>query len=329
MSKRNLSGADIVVTGGAGFIGSNLTIDLVGRGADVTVIDNFDEEYGGNTHNLAPVRDDIELITADVRKRQSIRSPIADADIVFHLAAQLSRKVSMESPQRDINTNCRGIINVLETVRNDNPGAKVVFAGSQAQFGSPQETPLTENTPTNPVDIYGADKLAAELYCKIYYESHGIDTTTLRLTNVYGPRSQLDNPNYGVINRFLRLAMENEKLPVFEPGDMKRDPVFVGDVVDAFVSAARTPASEGETFVVGSGSSVTILKLARTITSVVGGGRVNIVPWPEDWDKIRVGDIVVDVSKSERVLGWEPTVSLKDGLKATINYFEKNIDQYI
>lgn len=329
MTKSLSEDSSALITGGAGFIGSNLMHSLVDQGVDVTLLDSMSEEYGANRRNLSPISDEIELRVGDVRDKETVSNLVKDVDVVFHLAAQLSRPMSMEEPERDIDINCNGTITVLETVRKYNPTAKVVYTGSQAAFGEPSELPITETTDDNPVDIYGVNKLAGEHYCNVYYRAHGLKTTTVRLTNVYGPRAQLINANYGVINKFLRLALEEEQLTVYEPGTMKRDPIFVDDVVRALILAAESADANGEMFVIGSGNPVTIYELAETIVEVAGKGRVEMVPWPEDWESIRIGDIYTKPTYAYETLDWKPSTELEDGMEQTVTFYENHQDTYL
>lgn len=321
------AGADVLVTGGLGFIGSNLVHRLVESGSDVTVLDSVDDEYGGNWFNVAKVEDSIDVAIGDIRDEGTIIDLIDGKDFIFHLAAQLSRPISISDPQFDVTVNCTGSLNVLQGARESSTNPIVVFTSSQAVFGSPSELPLTEESPDDPIDIYGANKSAAENYFNIYQQVHGVSTRSVRLTNVYGPRAQLDNPKYGVINKFVRLAFQGETLTVYEPGTMRRDPVFVGDVIDGLLLAG-TEGDAGEDYIIGSGKSFTIKALASTIVDAVGQGSVELTEWPEDWDSIRVGDIEVDNTKARRELGWEPNVSLKEGMKRTADYFDGNLNEY-
>lgn len=319
-----------LVTGGYGFIGSNLATALCEQGVVVTVLDNLYDEYGSNPANLDLSQENLQFVKGDVRNKAVTRDAIADVDVVFHLAAQLSRPRSLEEPHHDIDVNCKGTVTVLDAVREVNPGATVVFAGSQAEFGVPSELPLTEDMPDRPVDIYGANKLAAENYCRVYRKVHDIDATTLRLTNVYGQKANLQNTNYGVINKFIRLAFQDDSLTVFEPGDMQRDPVYVQDVVGALVAAATTPLDKKRgTYVIGSGHPVTIRELAEMIVDTVGSGDIEMVPWPDDWDSIRIGDLYADPEAAASDLNWEPKTSLDDGLKRTIEFYRRNRDDYL
>lgn len=320
-------GARAVVTGGLGFVGSNLARELLDRGADVTVLDARLEGYGANERNLAGVADAVTVETVDVRDAAAVRGSVERADYVFHLAAQLSRPTSMDEPRTDLRINCEGTLNVLEAARGAADPPAVVFASSQAVYGRPESLPVTERTPPNPVDVYGTNKLAGEHYADLYRETHGLDTTVVRLTNVYGPRAQLHNPNYGVVQRFLRLALCDEPLTVFEPGTMQRDLLYVDDAVAGILSACRT--GEHDLYLVASGESVSIEGLAERIVSVAGSGRVEMVEWPDEWDGIRVGDLRADPTRLRRDTGWTATTPLRDGLAETVAFYRRHRDAYL
>jgi UDP-glucose 4-epimerase len=323
----DFDGKEAVVTGGLGFVGSNLTRRLVHEGASVTVLDARLDAYGSNEYNLEGVRQDVDVVELDVRDGDSVREHVAETDYVFHLAAQLSRPISMNEPVTDLQINCEGTLNVLDAAAAGDDPPKVLFTSSQAVYGRPNSLPLTEQTPPNPLDMYGAHKLAGENYTKIYRQSHGVDTTVVRLTNVYGPRAQLHNPNYGVIQRFIRRALTDDTLTVFEPGTMLRDFVFIEDVVEGLLSAITT--DERSLYLVSSGESTSILELAERIVETADSGRVELTEWPEDWDSIKVGDIRTDPSQLSRDTGWEPTTGLEDGLPETLSFYEENREEYL
>lgn len=318
-----------LVTGGAGFIGSNIVHDLVADDIQVTVLDNMSSSFGANESNLSGVQDEIELRRDDITNAEAVKSAVSDVDVVYHLAAQLSRPLSIEKPHRDVEINCNGTLNILEAIKQRNKNIPLIYAGTQAAFGVPNSLPVTEDHPDNPIDIYGANKLAGEHYCRVYSRIHDIPTLTLRLTNVYGPRAQLDNPKYGVINNFLRLAFEGDTLEVFDPGTMKRDPIYVADVVDAFRLATQAASTEGPVFVIGGGNPVSINTIAQQIVDTVGSGEVEIVEWPDDWDSVRVGDIYVDPSRAHEKLGWTPETDLSLGLQQTVDYYKTRLSSYL
>ena len=320
----------VVVTGGLGFIGSNLARELVSSGLSVHIIDSELESYGSNRVNISGIKDEVTIHSADVRNRNKIVECITsiDPDAIFHLAAQLSRPMSLEEPTKDIDINCKGTINILESAKAMDNSPDLIFTSSQAVYGVPQSIPIDEETPAEPIDIYGANKLAGEGYLRTYSNRYDIDTTVCRLTNVYGPRAQLSNPKYGVINKFIRNSINDGDLTVYEPGEMLRDFVYVGDVINAFIKILENRESSYRTYLIGSGRSVSIKQLANMTVKTASGGSVKIVPWPDDWEGIRIGDITADTSKFEQEMGWEPETNIKSGLEKTISYYKDCMGQY-
>jgi nucleoside-diphosphate-sugar epimerase len=319
----------VLVTGGLGFIGSNLAHGLVERGADVTVFDAQLPKMGSNPANVAEIRDDVTVVEADVRDEEAVAEHVREADVVYHCAAQLSRIVANEEPQTDIDINCKGLINVLHAADSADPSPHVVFTSSLAVFGRPESVPVDESTPTEPIDMYGANKRAGEHYCRIYEEMQDVPTTVVRPANVYGPRAPLTVKGYGVQNQFVAGALRAETLTVFEPGTTLRDYVYVGDVVDALVRLGRDERAYGEAYVLGSGEGTTLKELANATVNAAQSGDVELVPWPDEWDKVRRGDVVTDPSKLASTLGWEPTVDLATGLRETVEFYRARREDYL
>lgn len=322
--------SEVIITGGMGFIGSNLARSLVERDVTVHIIDAELPEYGANRANISDVESEVDIHTFDIRDQERLKSLFEKIQpaAVFHLAAQLSRPISVSDPLTDVDINCTGTINVLEAVKDHCPDASVLFTSSQAVYGVPESLPLTEKTETSPIDIYGANKLAGEKYCDVYTKVHGIDIKTIRLTNVYGPRAQLDNPKYGVINKFIRNAITDTELPVYKPGTMLRDFVFIDDVISAIL-AITSDGESGDTYLVGSGTSTSIKELAQTIVDRTGSGEVTMVDWPDDWGGIRVGDITIETEKATTTTEWEPETTLLEGVDRTVEYYSTHLEQYL
>jgi UDP-glucose 4-epimerase len=319
----------VLITGGMGFIGSSLAHRLVDEGASVTIIDARLPGYGANQVNLKGIRDDIRLLEDDVRTRSDLESPIEDTDVIYHCAAQLSRTESMKNPVKDTGINCQGLLNILDICGELEDPPRLVFPSSQAVVGKPSSLPIDGETPAEPLDIYGANKRAGELYCQVYERSKGVPTTVARLTNVYGPRAQFSNANYGVIHQFIRAGIEGESLTVFNPGTMTRDFVYVEDVVSGLLSLGAAENVVGERYLIGSGVSTSIKELANNIVEVTGNGEVELVEWPDDWDSIKIGDISSDPSKLESDIDWQPSTNIDEGLKKTIPYYEDRISAYL
>lgn len=319
---------DVLITGGLGFIGSNLAHDLVELEASVTLLDVNLNGYGANLANIKTIRDAVTIVETDVRDAEAVASHVLKNDVIFHLAAQLSRTISNSEPATDAEINCTGLLNVLSAAESATDPPRVVFTSSQAVVGHPPSLPFDETTRAAPLDVYGANKRAGELYCGLYHESHGVPTVAVRLTNVYGPRAQLSNPNYGVINNFISAALRNEALTVFKPGTMKRDFIYVQDVTRGLRRIGSERQAIGERYILGTGNAITVHSLAELTVEAAGSGSVELVPWPEDWESIRVGDLRSDPSKMYNHYGWEPETDLTKGLSDTIDYYRSRQQAY-
>lgn len=320
----------VIVTGGMGFIGSNLSHRLVKGGCDVHILDAQLPEYGGNKFNIKDIQAEVTCHRIDVRNRSEVMSTFEQIrpEAVFHLAAQLSRTISMSKKSLDIDINCKGTINVLDAVTDHCANADVLFTSSQSVYGIPESLPLTEESQTSPIDIYGANKLAAESYFGLYNQQYNINVTIVRLTNVYGPRAQLANPKYGVINKFIRNALQGETMTVYKPGTMLRDFVYIDDVIEGMLAASRVDSCQ-DLYLIGSGQSISIKQLANLIKDKANDGEIALVEWPEDWGGIKIGDISVTIDKLQRQTKWKPRIDIKNGLERTIGYYDRHIDKYV
>lgn len=318
----------VVITGGLGFIGSNIARKIHPQAESVKIIDAKLEKFGANLFNISDFSESLSVVEADVRNRSSIEDHIADADIVFHCAAQLSRTISMEDPTLDADINCSGTLNVLSIAAEQENPPRVIFTSSQAVVGKPNSLPIDEHTPPDPIDIYGANKAAGEYYCDVYHRVKDVPTTVLRLSNVYGERAQMKNPNYGVINRFFKQSLQDDIITVFKPGEMTRDFIHVSDVVDVLIKAAQSKKTIGEKYMIATGEETTIFSLAQKIVKITGKGTIELVEWPDSWDAIRVGDLSADPSKLRNDLNWNPSIDLEDGIQRTTDYYANNFDKY-
>ena len=233
----NTRGAEILITGGAGFIGSNLATKLVKNGARVTILDAMIKPYGANEFNLKEIKHKITFIKGDIRSIQTVINVVDGKDFIFHLAGQTGRMISMEQPRLDTDINCLGTLAVLEAIRKQKKKPKLIFGSSRGVIGKPIYFPVDESHPTNPRDIYGINKLAAEKYCMLFGEQYDFGVTSLRLNNVYGPKCQIKSNHYGTINLFIAYALQNKILPIFGEGTQTRDYIYIDDVVDAFIKS--------------------------------------------------------------------------------------------
>jgi UDP-glucose 4-epimerase len=322
------AGVNCLVTGGLGFIGSNLAIRLVEMGARVTLVDAMMPDYGGNLFNIAPIRDRVTVNFGDICDRHAMDWLVRGQDYVFHLAGQASHVMSLTDPYPDIEYNIKGTVVVMEALRRFNPAARVVFTGTRSEYGPTTKLPVSEDAPTNPKGIYEISNLAAEKIVQVYNDTHGIRTVPLRLTNTYGPRAQMKHARYGVANWFVRLALDDRTIPVFGDGSAVRDFLYVDDCVDAILLAATSDAAAGQVFNVGVDRPTTMRELAETIVRLTGSGRWELAPYTAERKALEPGDFYSDITKIRRALGWQPHTPLEDGLRLTIAYYRAHKAYY-
>jgi len=326
-SERKFKSKKVLITGGAGFIGSSLAEALVTLGADVTVVDALLPLYGGNLFNLEPVKDKITFIQGDIRDRESMLKLVKDQNYIFDLAAQVSYLDSKDIPFVDLDINCRGHLNVLEAVRQINPKARVLFASSRLVYGKILTVPVTEDHPTNPLSIYGIHKLTAEKYYRYYHDTFGLDTLIVRIPNPYGPRQQMKHNKYSIMGWFLRQAMEGKTITIFGDGEQERDYLYIDDIVDAFLALA-VKGQAGEVYNLGTRERVTFVRMVDEILAVAGTGRKNHIPWPANYEKNETGDYVADTGKIEAVTGWEAKIGLHEGIGKMVDYYRRYQSHY-
>jgi len=323
------AGRRTLVTGGLGFIGSNLVRRLVELGADVTVIDALVPGYGGNLFNVQDVRDRIHLIVDDVRDAPAIEACVEDRDYVFNLVGQVSHTDSMSEPELDLENNCRAPLAVLEACRRANRAARVVYSSTRQIYGRPERIPVEESHPCRPVDVNGIHKWTAEQYHRLYDEVYGIACVVLRLSNTFGPGVLVKHPRQGFIGWFLRKVVEGGEIELMGDGTQLRDMNYVDDVVDALLLAAATPAARGQTYNLGAPAAVSLGDLARRMVEIAGRGSIRHVPFPPERKRIDVGSVTVDWSRIRRELGWSPRVEVDEGLTRSIRYYEQHLERYL
>ena len=321
-------GRRVLITGGLGFIGSNLAIRLVDLGAEVTVVDSLIPGYGGNRFNIAPIADRVSVNVSDIRDEHALPQLLEGRDVIFNLAGQVSHIDSMERPREDLEINCAAQLSLLEAVRRVNPGARIVFAGSRQQYGRPLFLPLTEEHPLHPIDVNGINKTAGESYHLLYHEVYGLQTVSLRLTNTYGPRMLMQHARQGFIAWFVRRAVEGAEIEIFGDGRQLRDFNEVEDVVEAFLLAGASDRAIGRVFNLGHPEPVSLLELTETLLDVAGGGSYRIVPFPEDRARIDIGSVYADPSRIREELGWAPRVPLREGLARMVEYYREHRGEY-
>jgi UDP-glucose 4-epimerase len=309
-----LKGKNILVTGGAGFIGSHI-VDRLCRENKVTVLDNL---FTGSPSNLEESKDRITFIKGDIVDKALLTDVVAEVEIIFHLAAHVGNIRSIKDPYFDMDVNTRGMLNLLEACRNSNV-KRLVYSSSGAIFGEAKYLPIDENHPLNPESPYAVSKLAAEKYAFAFYKVYGIPTTSVRYFNVYGPRQ--DTSEYAnAISIFLGKFREGEPITIFGDGEQTRDFVFVEDVVDANILAATQPAATGEIFNIATGLATSINQIVDIIKQI--SGRESPVIYADP----RVGEVrdsLAEIEKARKVLGYRPQTDLKEGLLLTWNEMVK------
>jgi UDP-glucose 4-epimerase len=322
-------GRRVLVTGGLGFIGSNLARQLVDLGADVLLVDAMIPDYGGNLFNIDGVEDRLRVNIADVRNESGMDILVRDREIIFNLAGQVSHIDSMRDPFTDLDINCRAQLSMLEACRKFNPGVKVIFAGTRQVYGKPDRLPVDENHLVRPIDVNGVNKAAGEYYHLLYHSAFGVRACSLRLTNVYGPRQLIKHNRQGFIGWFIRLAMEGKEIQIFGDGSQMRDFVYVDDAADAFLRAGACEACFGEVFNVGGTEPITHRDLVEILLDVTRTGSVTYVPWPPEKKLIDIGSFYSDSSKFANATGWTPRVPLREGFERTIAYYRAHMPQYV
>jgi UDP-glucose 4-epimerase len=321
-------GKKVLITGGLGFIGSNLAIRLTQEGARVAIADTRTPGYGANPANIQEVRGNVEIHTNDVRDEAAMNRLVTDREIVFHLAAQVSHVMSLSNPYPDIDINIKGTAVVLEACRKRNPEAIVIRSGTRGQYGKAVKLPVTEEAPSDPRGLYEISQLSAEMICRAYTRIHHVRTVPLRLTNVYGPRAQMKHSQFGVVNWFVRLALEGKPIPIFGSGKLLRDFLYVDDCVEALVRAAREPQAVGEILNVGNDRPSTFLEVAQLLRELVPGSSIEFTEFTPERLAQEPGDFVSDITKIRRILGWEPKVELKKGLERTVEFYRERRAEY-
>ncbi len=322
-------GAPCLVTGGLGFIGSNLARRLVELGAQVTLVDSLIPAYGGNLWNIRGVEDKVRVNIADVRDPHSMACLVRGQRYLFNLAGQVSHIDSMTDPETDLDINCRAQLSILEACRLNNPGIRIVYASTRQQYGRPEYLPVDENHILRPVDVNGINKMAGEWYHILYSRVHGIPTTSLRLTNTYGPRMLLKHDRQGFVPWFVRLALLGQEIPVFGDGRQRRDLNYVDDAVEALLMVGPADETIGEIYNLGHEEIVTLLEFVDALLRLCPEARSRIVPFPPDAKRIDIGDYYGSYAKIRAAIGWEPRIALAEGLGRTVAYYRANLEPYL
>ena len=318
----------VLITGGLGFIGSNLARRLVDLGAEVTLVDSLIPEYGGNWFNIADIEDRVEVNISDVRDEHSMKYLVQNQDYLFNLAGQTSHLDSMHDPFEDLDINAKSQLFILEACRHHNADIKIIFASTRQIYGNPKYLPVDETHPLSPVDVNGVNKLAGEWYHLLYNTVYDIRTAVLRLTNTIGPRMRVRDARQTFLGVWIRLLVEGKPFEVWE-GNQLRDFTYVDDAVDAFLMAAASDDANGKIFNLGGDRVVSLKELADLLVEIHGGGAYEVREFPKDRKRIDIGDYYADCSLVRSTLGWEPKVVLPESLQRTLEYYQEHLDKYI
>lgn len=317
---QNAEGADrlrnALVIGGLGFLGGNLSQALLDRQTQVTILAPSVKRHERSADDLE--KQGAAILEGDIRDATVMMRAVKAQDVIFNLAGHSGTLRSMEDPWTDLDVNCRGNLVLLEAVRTENPSAKVVFAGSRLQYGRPVSLPVHEEQPMAPLCIHAVHKVAAEQYFSLYHRLYDLRTTVLRITNPYGPGQPAERSGYGIVNRFIHLALAGQPLPIYGDGSQIRDYLFVDDLTAALLQVGCMQASDGQVYNLGSGKGVRLVDMAKLIIAAAGSGRLQFMPWHPMAERVETGDFVADISKISRATGWHPRVTIEEGLARTV-----------
>lgn len=322
------AGKNVLITGGLGFIGSNLAHRLVNAGAVVTLVDSLIPEYGGNLHNIAGIEERVRVNISDVRDEQSMRYLVQGQDYLFNLAGQTSHMDSMHDPYTDLDINARAQLSILESCRKHNPNITIVFASTRQIYGKPDYLPVDEKHLLRPVDVNGINKMAGEWYHILYHNVYGLRASALRLTNTYGPRMRIKDARQTFLGIWIRLLLEDKPFEVWG-GEQLRDFSYVDDTVDALLLTAQSEAAQGQVFNVGGEPVVSLLETAKLLVEANRGGEYAVRTFPPERKRIDIGDYYASDALLRETVGWRPRVPLADGLTRTIAYYRQHLQEYL
>jgi nucleoside-diphosphate-sugar epimerase len=322
------NGLPVLVTGGLGFIGSNLVRRLVNLGARVQIVDAMISDHGGNLANLGGFEDRVQLNLADLRDPDAMRKLVAGQQIIFNVAGQVSHIDSMKDPATDLQINTLAQVVLLEACRECAPEATIVYASTRQIYGKPDYLPVDEIHPIRPVDANGINKSAGEAYHTLYHQVYGMRTVSLRLTNTYGPRMLIKNARQTFLGIWLRRVVEDGSFEVWG-GQQRRDLAFIDDVVTAFLAAATAEKAWGQVYNLGGCPPVSLEDLARMLVEVAGSGRYEMREFPPERKRIDIGDYFADDRRFRELTGWTPTIDLRDGLARSVDYYRANLSSYL
>lgn len=318
----------VLITGGAGFIGSNLAHKLITLGADVTIVDNLDRDSGANPFNLNGIEKTVRLIQADINDERQMAHAVRGQKFMFNLAGQTSHVGSMQDPFKDLNVNSVGQLRLLEVCRQNNPEISIIFAGTRQVYGRPNYLPVDENHLLTPLDNNGVSKRAGEMYHIVYNRVHGMTTCVLRMTNVYGPRMRIKDDLLTFIGWWFHQLLVGKDIQIFGDGRQIRDINYVDDVIHAMLLCAAHPSANGKIYNLG-GAPISLLDLAELMIRVNGSGSYTLVPFPENRKRIDIGDYYGDYSLIQKDVGWQPQVELETGISNLLAFYRMYKEHYL
>lgn len=324
-----LKGKKVLITGGLGFVGSNLAHRCVELGAEVTIYDSLASNSGGNIYNINDIRNDVKVIFSDILDSNEVTHAVYEKDILFNCAASTSHPLSMHQPFLDLDVNSKGLLILLDTARRFNRSIKFIHIGTSTQLGILKYTPADEQHPEFPTDIYSANKSVSEKYAMIYSKAYGMDITVIRLSNCFGPRACISSPDFTFNNYFIGLALQNKEITIFGEGRQLRNFLYISDAVSALISASLTPEIFGDVYFAVGDEHCSVADIAKKIISVFGKGSLRFINWPPDRKATEIGDAIISNKKIKECLGWKPEFSLERGLQETKEYFDKHKSFYL
>jgi nucleoside-diphosphate-sugar epimerase len=326
--RKDFAEKKILITGGLGFIGSNLARRLVQEGAKVTLVDSLIPKYGGNRANIADFSERVDVNMNDVRDLHAMRHLVKEKDYLFNLAGQTSHLDSMTDPHTDLEINCRAQLSILEACRQQSPGIRVVFASTRQIYGKPDVLPVDESHLLRPTDVNGINKMAGEWYHILYSQVYGIRACSLRLTNTFGPGMRIKDARQTFLGIWIRRILEDKPFEIWG-GEQKRDFTYVDDCVEALLLAATRPEAEGQIFNLGGCETVTLKEVGDLLQKIEPRAQYELRTFPAERKAIDIGDFYADFSKIQHQLGWAPRIDLETGLRKTLAYYRKSVNAYL
>lgn len=321
------NGCCALVTGGLGFIGSNLARRLAGLGAEVTIVDSLVAGCGANRYNVRGIP--VRVIEADIGRPETIRESIENADVIFNLAGEVSHLDSMLRPQRDLEINAATQLRFLDAVAKWRRGVRIVYASTRQIYGIPEYLPVDERHPVRPIDFNGVHKFAATQYHTMLTRQGELDAIALLLTNVYGPRQSLTAQNQGFLGVFMRQAIRKQRLKIYGDGSQVRDPLYVDDCVNAFVKAAELRDPKLRKMNVGNAEHLPLAEIALSISRHAGLPPPEPVPFPDNLRRIDIGSYFTDPTAFHEATGWTPQVRFEEGVARTLEFYREHLPEYL